>query len=100
MANIGIILLMLGGSCLFGLANPRVNDAINMRVSSERRATILSTKNLLVQLFFIPSSLLIGWVNEAYSISHVFFAVIGWLMLGGVCLALWEYYKIKKYLTN
>ncbi len=92
----GIILLMFGGSCLYGLANPRVDNAINQRVSSERRATILSTKNLLAQLFFIPASLLIGYLSTQNGIGDALFGIVGWLMLGGLCIALWELYKMKR----
>lgn len=92
---VGIALLMLGGSCLFGLANPRVDNAINMRVGSERRATILSTKNLLVQLLFIPSSLILGYFVSHHSIGVGLYSIIGWLMLGGLCIALWEVMKAR-----
>jgi len=97
---LGVFLLMFGGSCLFGLANPRVDNAINQRIGSERRATILSTKNLLWQLFFIPSSLLIGWLIDNGNISSGLYGIIGWLMLGGLCIALWEFFKHKNKAQN
>ena len=97
MSYVGVALLMLGGSCLFGMSNPRIDNAINSRIDSSRRATILSTKNLLVQLFFIPSSLIIGILIDKGGISFGLYGIIGWLMLGGFCIAAWEFYKHKRY---
>ncbi len=85
----GIVLLMLGGSCLFGLTAPRVDNAINKRVGSERRATILSTSSLLRQLFFIPLSIGIGWIIDHADISAGLISTAGWLGLGGLLLGLW-----------
>ncbi len=94
---LGVGLLMIAGSCAYGLSNPRVDNAINSRVSSERRATILSTKSLLIQLFFIPSGLFIGYLTETEGgIRYGLYGVIGWLMLGGLCIALWEINKHRK----
>ena len=40
----GVALLMVGGTCIYGIAAPRVSEAINRHVGSERRATILSSE--------------------------------------------------------
>lgn len=85
---LGVALLMVGGSCLFGIAFPRVTEAVNARVSSERRATVLSTQGLMTSLFFIPVSTMAGWLSDAHGVSGALLGITGWLCLAGLCLAL------------
>lgn len=85
---VSVGLLMVGGSCLYGIAFPRVSEAINARVSSERRATILSTQGLMTSLFFIPVSTMMGWISEGHGVSGALLGITGWLCLAGLCLAL------------
>lgn len=85
----GVALLMLGGTCIYGMTAPRVSEAINRHVGSERRATILSTQSLLVSLLFIPVSMLMGRVSDHYGVQAVLVALAGWLCVAGLCLALW-----------
>jgi MFS family permease len=89
----GVVCLMLGGSCVFGLASPRVSEAINRHVSSERRATVLSTQNLMVSLMFIPLSFAMGKVSDAYGVAAVLRGLALWLCLAGACLGLWAWKK-------
>lgn len=91
----GIALLMIGGSFLFGLSMPRVSDAINSRVDSSRRATILSTTNLLRELFFIPVSVVVGVAVTAGGIGHGLFTIAGWLSLAGLFIALWAWQRAR-----
>lgn len=85
---VGVAFLMVGGSCLFGLANPRVSEAINRRVDSSRRATVLSTQGLMISLFFVPTSLVVGAVNDHHGIAGSLLAIAGWLAVAGVLLSL------------
>lgn len=84
----GIALLMLGGSCLYGLANPRVSEAINARVDSSRRATVLSTQSLVVNVLFVPTSLVVGMVADHYGVGGGLLTVAGWLLVAGVLISL------------
>ncbi len=84
----GVVLLMFGGSAIFGFAKPRVSDAINSNVASSRRATILSTQNLMVSLFYIPVSTLIGFLSGAWGLQGVFIGLIIWLLIAGSFLVL------------
>lgn len=84
----GVVLLMIGGSCLFGLASPRVSEAINARVDGSRRATILSTQGLLGSLFFIPTSMALGWMDSRHGIGGALLALAGWLVVAGLLLSL------------
>ena len=85
----GVVMLMMGGTCIYGMTAPRVSEAINRHVGSERRATILSTQSLLVSLLFIPVSTLLGRVSDAYGVQAVLVALACWLGIAGLCLALW-----------
>lgn len=84
----GVGLLMIGGSCLFGLASPRVSEAINARVDSARRATVLSTQSLVASLFFIPTSLTLGWLDSRHGVGGALLGIAAWLVLAGGLLSL------------
>jgi MFS family permease len=92
----GILMLMLGGSFIFGAANPRVREAINIRVGSERRATILSAASLLQQMAFIPLGVIIGTIVESRGIQCGLYGVSFWLALSGILLCLWAAFRNKK----
>lgn len=64
----GGVALLLSGSFIYGMGYPRVQAAINKRVSSARRATILSAASLSVHVFSIPLMLLTGHVAGLYGI--------------------------------
>lgn len=85
----GVCLLMLAGSCLYGMAAPRVSEAINKNVGSERRATILSTQSLITSLAFIPLSIGMGHVAENHGVNIMLVAMAGWLSMAGLALMLW-----------
>jgi len=82
----GIAFLMFGGSCIYGMASPRVYEAINHNVGSERRATALSTLSLLGSCLFIPVSSVIGWASDHLSIQAALFALAAWLLAAGTGL--------------
>jgi MFS family permease len=91
----GVALLMVGGSFLFGLSMPRVSDAINQRVTSDRRATILSTTNLLRELFFIPVAFVVGVAVTTGGVGYGLFTIAAWLSLAGLFIALWAWQRTK-----
>jgi len=84
----GIVLLMLGGSCIFGMASPRINEVINKNVDSARRATVLSTQSAMVSLFFIPLSMVMGAVSKHWGIQAVLVGLAVWLCVTGSALSL------------
>ncbi|MFA7277259.1 MAG: MFS transporter [Pseudobdellovibrionaceae bacterium] len=55
-------------SLIFGFGMPRIQEYLNARVESHRRATILSTANFATSLGFIPLSQIIGVMNDAHGI--------------------------------
>ncbi len=83
----GVGLLMVGGTCIYGIAQPRVSEAINRHVGSERRATILSTQSLCVSVLFIPVSWAMGRVSDGYGVQAVLVALAAWLCVAGLSLA-------------
>lgn len=85
----GIMMLMMAGSCLYGLAAPRVSEVVNRHAGSERRATVLSTQGLLCSLVFMPLSMLMGHAEKAHGVDGMLMAMAGWLMLAGLCLVMW-----------
>lgn len=85
----GVGLLMIAGTCLYGIAGPRVSEAINKHVGSERRATILSTQSLITSLAFIPLSFGMGQVADHHSVLAMLAAMAGWLSMAGLVLVLW-----------
>jgi hypothetical protein len=85
----GIALLMVGGSCIYGMTSPRVSEAINRLVGSERRATILSTQSFMTNLLAIPLSAVTGWISGLWGVRGSLYAIALWLCLAGLCLGGW-----------
>lgn len=84
----GVVLLMFGGSCLYGLAQPRVNEVINNNIDSARRATVLSTLSTMGSVYFIPLSLMMSTVSKHWGIQAVLVGLAIWLCLAGGALSL------------
>ncbi|PZQ48283.1 MAG: MFS transporter [Micavibrio aeruginosavorus] len=80
--------LFLTGTLTYAICSPRINNAINSRVGSERRATVLSTANLMVHFLFIPSSVLVGYLSEHGGI-QLSLAWMGGQLLVLSALGLW-----------
>lgn len=55
-----------------GINGPVLNDYINKVVSSDIRATVMSVKSLVGRLMFTILGPIVGWVNDAYSLSDAF----------------------------
>ncbi len=88
-AIIGIPMFLIG-TLAWAIGTPRVNNAINSRVGSERRATILSTANLMVHFLFIPTSLIVGYISDEGNIMSALLWIAGQvLILGSIGLWLW-----------
>lgn len=58
--------LLLSGSAFWGLGWPRIQDALNACVDSDRRATVLSTCSLMIHVVFVPLSLAVGKISALY----------------------------------
>ena len=70
-----------------GISTPLVRYYININITSDKRATVLSFKSLVGRLLFIIIGPFIGWVNDMYSlpmafmISGLIFSVLGIIAL-------------------
>jgi MFS family permease len=67
----------------YGFGHPRVQSAINKRVSSERRAAILSTANMMVNMLFIPVIFTVGYISDSYHIGTTFIVLGLWVLISG-----------------
>lgn len=75
--------LLLSGSLIWGFGWPRMQDAINKRVSSVRRATILSTASLMKHVLSIPLFVIIGRVGDSLGIDVGLLALAAGLIVCG-----------------
>ncbi|MCK5518174.1 MAG: MFS transporter [Alphaproteobacteria bacterium] len=84
----GVALLITGGAFIYGIAAPRINEAINNHVGSSRRAAILSTQNLMISLLYIPLSMVMGSVSKHWGIQAMLLGLALWLCLAGACIGM------------
>lgn len=83
-----VSILLLSG--IWGFGFPFVQNAINKYADPARRATILSTLGLLISLMFIPASLMMGYLDEKFSILHALAYIVAQLLiLSAIGFALW-----------
>ena len=75
--------LLLTGSLVWGYGWPRMQDAINTRVTSARRATILSTASLMKHIVSIPLFVIIGRVGDHFGIAWGLLTLAGGLLFCG-----------------
>jgi hypothetical protein len=75
------------GSVAFCVGTPALEDAINHRVSSARRATIISTSSLLINLMFLPIGLIAGWVADHHGVQSSLLALAGFHISMGLIAA-------------
>ena len=78
----GVGLLFLS-SIAYGFGMPLIQDVINARVESSRRASIVSTANLAGRLFFIPLGAVVGQAVDHYGIDTAIVLMGAYLALAG-----------------
>lgn len=77
-----------------GMNNPVILDYINGLIPSEKRATVLSVKNLVGRLIFSIAGPIFGWVNDAFSLKVALLSSgTTFLFLGLVSLAFLHRHK-------
>lgn len=96
----GVALLMVAGTCLYGMASPRVSEVVNRHTGSERRATVMSTQSLLCALVFMPLGLLMGRAEKAASVDVMLLYMALWLCFAGACMGLWCLYRNRRARRN
>lgn len=70
-----------------GVNNPIFNTYINRLVPDDRRATVLSLRQLIVRVIFSIFGPLAGWISDAVSLSAALLSCAGVFALAGVCAA-------------
>ncbi|MFN3826537.1 MAG: MFS transporter [Micavibrio sp.] len=81
--SLGVVPLLLVGSVMWGFGWPRVQSAINIRVSSERRASILSTASLMISLAFIPIGSTLGLASDHWGIQKALLGLGLFILVAG-----------------
>ncbi len=71
---LGLIFLLIGGST-YGALDVLTSDMINRLTTSDRRATVLSTRSLVYNLIFTVFSPFIGYATRLLSLNDALFMV-------------------------
>lgn len=84
------ILFLLILPAVWGYGFPFVQNAIQKHADPTRRATILSTLGLLISLVAIPMGLIIGYLDDVFSIRHSLgYLAIQLLILSSIGFYIW-----------
>jgi MFS family permease len=71
----GIYALFLGGLA-WGMGRPLMEAAVNRRIESSRRSTVLSVGSVLHRLVFVPLTFVAGPTAEAYGVKAAMMALL------------------------
>jgi MFS family permease len=71
----GIYALFLGGLA-WGMGRPLMEAAVNRRIESSRRSTVLSVGSVLHRLAFVPLTFVAGPTAEAYGVKAAMMALL------------------------
>ncbi|HLD05152.1 MAG TPA: MFS transporter [Candidatus Nanoarchaeia archaeon] len=86
----GIVFLLLFYS-VRGFSEPVFKDYINRLVSSDRRATVLSTRTMVSRLLYVALGPFLGWIMDVYSLRLAFFVSGGISLFLGLIALLYMY---------
>jgi len=74
-----------------GISNPVFTTAINQRVESHQRATVLSVKALGVRMIFVVVGPFVGWITDVTTLSTALYTcAITFGLTFCVCAFLWR----------
>ncbi len=66
-----------------GLHGPMLKEYVNRLITSDKRATVLSVKNMIGRLIFTLVGPVVGWAGDAWSFKTAFLLAGGIFLLGG-----------------
>jgi MFS family permease len=70
-----------------GIHGPVLKDYVNRLITSDKRATVLSVKNMLGRSVFTVFGPFVGWVNDVYSLKSALLLSGGlFMVIGGTAL--------------
>lgn len=74
-----------------GISNPVISTAINQRVQSHQRATVLSVRALGVRMIFVVVGPFVGWITDVTSLSMALYTcAITFGLTFCACALLWR----------
>ncbi len=70
-----------------GIHGPMLKEYVNRLISSDKRATVLSVKNMFGRLLFTIVGPFVGWMKDAWSFKQAFLLAAGiFLVTGGISI--------------
>jgi len=87
-----LVLLMISNAA-WGIGFPVMQDALNKRVGSERRATVLSVASLMIRFVFMPLGLVLGWIVDDYGVQAGLLFLVAFVLLANI-------WNVKKLLMS
>lgn len=90
-SSLWVIPLLVIFNITRGVSNPVFTTAINQRVESHQRATVLSVRGLGVRMLFVMIGPLVGWITDVTSLSMALYScaiIFGTTFF--VCVFLWR----------
>ena len=78
-----------------GLVTPLLKNLININISSEKRATILSIRSFIIRISFATIAPFLGFIADKKSLQYSFF-VLTIIITITLCLSCFKLYKLDK----
>ena len=78
-----------------GLVTPLLKNLININISSEKRATILSIRSFIIRISFATIAPFLGFIADKKSLQYSFF-ILTLIIIITLCLSCFKLYKLDK----
>ena len=78
-----------------GLVTPLLKNLININISSEKRATILSIRSFIIRISFASIAPFLGFIADKKSLQYSFF-ILTIIIVITLCLSCFKLYKLDK----
>ena len=78
-----------------GLVTPLLKNLININISSEKRATILSIRSFIIRISFATIAPFLGFIADKKSLQYSFF-ILTVIIIITLCLSCFKLYKLDK----
>ena len=78
-----------------GLVTPILKNLININISSEKRATVLSIRSFIIRISFATIAPLLGFIADKESLQYSFF-LLTIIITITLCLSCFKLYKLDK----
>ena len=78
-----------------GLVTPQLKNLININISSEKRASILSIRSFIIRISFATIAPFLGFIADKTSLQYSFF-ILTIIIIITLCLSCFKLYKLDK----